>query len=474
MESQAMAGHRGGKRNRRSRSAKARRRVVGLGGSAGAFLACSACAGLLGMTSLMTAASAFGDDVALITAVGGDDNLGEWPIVVTDLYNLYVDPTQPPLPFSGQPVFPGFTEIPLNTPDANSFFGLGGNLMGQELDMNTAIFTTYAADHIVFVGYSTAATSLTLEMNEIDALPAGHRPDPADLTFVLIGDPNNPDGGIGERLNSLDPNVPYDVATPPDTPYPTDIYTIQYDGIADFPQYPSNILADLNEVAGVFSAHLDYPTLTPEELASAVQLPTSPGYAGDTTYFMIPTQDLPLLDPLRLIPVVGPALADLMQPDLRVLVDLGYDRTGFANVPTPFTLSAPNVDMTALSNELALGANQGMTAAEVDLGILPESDLPNAYPYLPYVPGGPVAAPPALTLPATGLASEPALTLPATAGFPDDSLVPLVSGHDPLSVGSDLTALMAALSGDLGGVWPLIAQLGFDPTWLGSVFSFLG
>jgi hypothetical protein len=311
-------------------------------------------------------------------------------------------------------------------------------------------------------------------MNALDALPAGQRPDPADLSFVLIGDPNNPDGGVGERLASLDPNVSYDVATPPDTPYPTDIYTIQYDGVADVPQYPSNVLADLNEVAGVLTTHIAYPTLTPEEVASAVRLSTSPGYAGDTTYFMIPTQDLPLLEPLRLIPGVGPALADWMQPDLRVLVDLGYDRTGFANVPTPFTLSAPNVDMTALSNELALGANQGMTAAEVDLGILPESDLPNAYPYLPYVPGGPVAAPPALTLPATGLASEPALTLPATAGFPDDSLVPLVSGHDPLPVGSDLTALMAALSGDLGVVGPLIAQLGFDPTWLGSVFSFLG
>jgi hypothetical protein len=284
---------------------------------------------------------------------------------------------------------------------------------------------------------------------------------------VLLGDPDNPESGVWELESAL-PNVPsYYTVTPPDTPYPTDIYTIQYDGVADFPQYPSNVLADLNEVAGLFTVHLDYPTLTPEALASAVQLPTSPGYAGDTTYFMIPTQDLPLLDPLRAIPVVGPALADSIQPDLRVLVDLGYDRTGFANVPTPFTLSAPNVDMTALSNELALGANQGMTAAEVDLGILPDSDLPNAYPYLPFVPGGPVAAPPALTLPATGLASEPALTLPATAGFPADSLVPLVSGHDPLSVGSDLTALMTALSGDLGVVWPEIAQLGFDPTWLG-------
>ena len=50
---------------------------------------------------------------------------------------------------------------------------------------------------------------------------------------------------------------------------------------------------------------------------------------------MIPTQDLPLLDGLRAIPGVGPAMADLIQPDMRVIIDLGYDRTGDANVATP-------------------------------------------------------------------------------------------------------------------------------------------
>jgi hypothetical protein len=38
-------------------------------------------------------------------------------------------------------------------------------------------------------------------------------------------------------------NQPYFVATPPDTPYPTDIYTIEYDGVPDFPQYPIDIPA---------------------------------------------------------------------------------------------------------------------------------------------------------------------------------------------------------------------------------------
>ncbi len=50
---------------------------------------------------------------------------------------------------------------------------------------------------------------------------------------------------------------------------------------------------------------------------------------------------LPLLDPLRLVPVVGDPLADLLQPDLQVLVNLGYGSIadgwspGDADVATP-------------------------------------------------------------------------------------------------------------------------------------------
>ena len=43
-----------------------------------------------------------------------------------------------------------------------------------------------------------------------------------------------------------------------------------------------------------------------------------------TTYYLIPTANLPLLDPLRLIPVLGNPLADLLQPFLRPFIDFGY------------------------------------------------------------------------------------------------------------------------------------------------------
>ena len=55
----------------------------------------------------------------------------------------------------------------------------------------------------------------------------------------------------------------------------------------------------------------------------------------NTDYFLIPTQDLPLLNDLRDAPGAPSAYADLIQPDMRVLVDLGYNWTGDADVGTP-------------------------------------------------------------------------------------------------------------------------------------------
>ena len=92
----------------------------------------------------------------------------------------------------------------------------------------------------------------------------------------------NPDGGLLERFDgafipSLDAS--FSGATPDDV-YPTDIYTLQYDGWADYPQYPLDILADLNAFAGIAYVHGEYPALTATQVAtSAQQLATT---ASDT------------------------------------------------------------------------------------------------------------------------------------------------------------------------------------------------
>lgn len=78
------------------------------------------------------------------------------------------------------------------------------------------------------------------------------------------------------------------------------------------------------------------------------------------------------------IPYLGNPLADLIQPDLRVLVDPGYG-DGYANVPTTAGLF-PLVNPITVAADLAKGSVQGVQAALVDVGLLPMSDLPDSYP----------------------------------------------------------------------------------------------
>lgn len=236
---------------------------------------------------------------------------------------------------------------------------------------------------VVVFGYSQSAAVATNEIRALMALPPGQAPDPSRLAFTLIGNINNPNGGVLERyvglyLPFLD--MSFNGATPPDSPYQTYMYTGQYDGYAHNPQYPLNILSDLNAFMGIRWVHNAYP-FTAAEVANAVPLPTSPGYTGNTHYYMFLTQDLPLLQPIRAIPFVGTPIAELIQPDLRVLVDLGYGY-GYADVPTPASLFAP-INPIAVASALATGTVQGPQAALVSIGLLPQSALPNTYPYLP-------------------------------------------------------------------------------------------
>jgi hypothetical protein len=322
-------------------------------------------------TSTVTPASQTG--TALI--MGGTGNPQPNPGYVTAVDDLYIAPK-----------YPGYTPVGLYTPE--QFWpvtGLTSETFGKSVAqgvplLNNAIMTqTAGGNHVVVVGYSQSATIATIEMRNLDALPASARPSPDQLSFVLLGDPNNPNGGILERFNGLyipGLNVLFNGATPANTPYPTAIYTIEYDGIADFPQYPLDLPADANALLGYLYLHSTYPNLTAAQLATAVQEPVSPGYTGATTYYMIPTQNLPLLDPVRSIPYIGNPLADLLQPDLTTIVNLGYGNLNYgwsqgpANVPTPIGLF-PNVPPAAIATALEQGTVEGIHDALAAAGLPP-------------------------------------------------------------------------------------------------------
>jgi PPE-repeat protein len=274
------------------------------------------------------------------------------------------------------PTYPAYTAQFLVTPE--KFFPFTGptsltfdsSVAQGVVNLNTAIMAQQAAgNHTVVFGVSQSATIATLEMRYLETVPVGLRPGPGELSFVLIGNPERPDGGIFARLAgfSIPPLGVTAYGATPTNAYPTIDYAVQYDGVADFPQYPIDIFADANAIAGILFIHPAYNAVTPAQIASGIVEPVSPADT-ETTYILIPSQNLPLLDPLRAIPLVGNPLADLVQPDLRVLVELGYDRAAYQDLPTAFGLF-PNIDPATLAAELQQGAVQGVNDALADVGL---------------------------------------------------------------------------------------------------------
>lgn len=329
-----------------------------------------------------------------ITALimGGTNNPLPDPEYVTDINKAFI-----------QTLFPGAVSQGLFTPE--QFWpvtpDLGNLTFNQSVTegvalLNTAVNNQLALDNkVVAFGYSQSATIIN---NYINSLMAMGSPNPDDISFVMIGSGNNPVGGLlarfpGFYIPFLD--VPFNGATPANSPYPTHIYTAQYDGIAHAPQFPLRILSDINAFMGYFYVHNTYPELMATQVDNAVPLPTSPGYTGNTQYYMFLTQDLPLLQPIRDIPYAGPPIADLLQPQLRVLVDLGYADYGpggnYADIPTPAGLfSIPNPF--AVTYYLIKGSLQAPYGAIVEIGV--EAGLigpewfPDSYPWVPSINPG--------------------------------------------------------------------------------------
>lgn len=220
--------------------------------------------------------------------------------------------------------YPGYTLVSLHTPE--EFWpvtGLGSQTFGRSVytgfaTLNNAIMTeTAAGNRVVVVGYSQSATIASLEMRYLQALPAVLRPDPDLLNFVLLANPNNPMGGI---LTHFIPGFgSFRFPTPLTTSYLTSIFTLQYDAIADFPLHPLWLPSSINALFGYLNLHSTMPYLSAAQVATAIE-----HQIGNLTFYFMPTAQLPLLDPLRMLPILGNPLADLLQPFLKPIVDLGY------------------------------------------------------------------------------------------------------------------------------------------------------
>jgi hypothetical protein len=305
--------------------------------------------------------------------------------------------------------------------------------------LDTAIkqqLATPGVGSVAVLGYSQSADISSLEMLNLANPALNPNPPTANqLGFTLLGDQMNPNGGFFARFPGFPAGQPLQLpalgltlygATPSNTIYPTNIFTLEYDGWADFPQYPINVVSDLNAFAGIAFVHGTYPNLNPSALPPGYaiqQLPTSPGYTGVTNYYMITTPNgLPLLDPVRAIPVIGNPIADLLQPDLTTIVNLGYGNpnfgysTGPADVQTFFGLF-PHVSQAVIAQDLISGAHQGTAAFVSDIHAETAASVSNVSHSLA-----------SLTATGGGHVSVPALTSALAASLSPNSIIGDIQG----------------------------------------------
>jgi hypothetical protein len=237
-----------------------------------------------------------------------------------------------------------------------------------------AEMAAHGNDHLVIYGYSQGAVVAVKEKRKLaEQYPAGTTA--PDIDFVLGGDVGLPNGGFGARFPGL--HIPvldwsYDGATPTDTQFDTVEINRQYDGFADFPLYPLNVIATLNAVLGMFYVHT-----WPFDASLPADPTTSPAYQGthgDTSYYFFENPDLPLFGPLRTLGVPEPVI-DVIEPFFRVLVELGYDRSIPPWEPTPARLIPP-LNPVTVTADLVAAIGEGINNAAALVGSPPPLSIP--------------------------------------------------------------------------------------------------
>ncbi|OBA87502.1 hypothetical protein A5662_26005 [Mycobacteriaceae bacterium 1482268.1] len=189
--------------------------------------------------------------------------------------------------------------------------------------------------HFVVFGYSQSAVVASLVKNDLINDPNAD-PYLNGTEFVLASNPMRPNGGIlGRGFEGM--TIPFfgitfygptenscggPTCAPGDpTVYPTVDVAQQYDFLGgDAPARPLNLLAMANSLAAYAQLHGDVPSHSITEPGIIDQ-----GTYGDTHYYMIPADRLPILMPLQTLGVPSAALA-LPDAILRVWIEDAYAR----------------------------------------------------------------------------------------------------------------------------------------------------
>lgn len=204
----------------------------------------------------------------------------------------------------------------LTAPSANASFAIGQRVL------NNDIFSAVASGHpVVVAGFSEGTIVIDHEEAYLAGLP--NAPSPNLLSFVEFA---NPERGLADTFLPAGITIPgmgYTVGTAPVSQYNTSVVYSQFEGWADPPNRPWDLLADLNALAGAEYLHWPTELVAPSQVVQVSSVTNALG--GTTTTYMVPTTTLPLLMPLQQLGVAAPIVGDL-NAALTPLVDAGYSQ----------------------------------------------------------------------------------------------------------------------------------------------------
>ena len=210
----------------------------------------------------------------------------------------------------------------LNTPT------VGASVVTGAANLDTAI---KAADGPVLVtGASQGAMVINREQDRLANDPDA--PPPDQLKFIVFSDPQR---GVFSTLlpeGTYIPIVDFQTRAPLESQYDTILVVAEYDGWADFPDRPWNLVSVANALMGAATVHgtvaLVDPTTVPPENVTV----TTNSKGATTTTYLVPTEHLPLTQPLRNLGV-NERIVDNVDKFLRPIVNAGYSRNDDAAVP---------------------------------------------------------------------------------------------------------------------------------------------
>lgn len=221
-----------------------------------------------------------------------------------------------------------------NTCRAVDYLTLPGdnyNEMGADKLVETVRTLPAGTGPVILMGHSQGAQVIYSALRRWQADPS-KAPDPALVSWVSIGNPDNPIGGIRNSFGNAQPR-------PAQTPYAGTEVIRQYDGWADWPDDPTNLLSVFNALAGMATVHPNYFDVDINNPANVRYTPDRPdGKPGNVTYVWVPNPVLPMVAGL------GP-LAPVLDPVLRPIVEAGYHRP--VTIPAPEAQSAAAVPRSA-------------------------------------------------------------------------------------------------------------------------------